>query len=115
MIEDDDMRAIFFDTDHFAEVVHVAPLDGSSFAEYDITPIYDAKLVDTRSFQNRFPEHGGARPSGSSPHFRIPAKDFPKERAGRALVTIRDTQYSVFKVEHDGTGMAHVEVKLVGS
>ena len=115
MIEDDDMLAIFFDTDHFAEVVHVEPITPDAFPAYDITPIFDAKPVDTRSFQNRFPEHGGARPSGSSPHFRIPAKDFPKERDGRATVTIRATQYTVFKVEHDGTGMAHVEVKLVGS
>lgn len=109
MIEDDDMRGDFFDTDDFAESISIAPIAGEPFS---INAIFDAKPVNTTSFQNRFPEHGGARPSGSNPRFRCRSSDIPKDAQG-AVATIRARDYSIFKVEHDGTGMAFVEVKLV--
>lgn len=108
MIEDDDDRLIFF-ADFAEEVpIHVVPTTGEPF---DVIGIFDAKPVDTRSFQNRFPEHGGATPSGSSPKFRCPASQMPKGLEGKAVATIRDLPYNLFKIEHDGTGMAYVEVK----
>lgn len=108
MIEDDDMREIFFDTDDFGEEIRVALNEGEPFT---LVGIFDAKPVNTASFQNRFPEHGGARPSGSNPRFRCRSSDIPKDAQG-AAVTIRERDYTIFKVEHDGTGTAFVEVKL---
>lgn len=108
MIEDDDARLAFFDTDDFAEVASIVPATGEPF---DLNVIFDAHPVDTSNFDNRLPMHGGARPSGSSPMFRCRASDFPKSLAGKATVTIRGTSYAVFDVQHDGTGMARVEIK----
>jgi hypothetical protein len=108
MIEDDDSRLVFFSTDDFAEAVTVKPDAGDPFT---LNVIYDAPATNTRNFDNRLPLHGGARPSGSSPSFRCRSSDFPKALAGKATVTIRGADFTVFDVQHDGTGMAHVEVK----
>jgi hypothetical protein len=109
MIEDDESRLEFFDEDDFAEWVNVAPDEGEAFSRI---VIFDAKPVNTGSFENRFPDKQGARPSGSSPCFQARDIDFPKALAGRATVTIRDRPHSIFDIQHDGTGMAYVTVKL---
>lgn len=109
MIEDDEMRLIFFDPDAFGEEVIVTPNSGSPFT---LQVIFDAAPTNTRNFENRLPFHDGARPSGSSPTFRCRSSDLPKALAGKAVVTIRGRDYSLFDVKHDGTGMAFVEVKL---
>lgn len=108
MIEDDDDRLIFF-SDFAEEVpIHVVPTVGAPF---DVVGTFETKPVDTRSFQNRLPDHGGAQPSGSSPKFRCRSSDMPKSLIGQAVVTIRTLNYSIFDIDHDGTGMAHVTVK----
>lgn len=109
MIEDDDMRLAFFHPDDFGEVVTVTPDSGPAF---DIAAIFDAKPVDTNSHDNRFSYKNGARPSGSGPTLRCRSSEFAKELAGRATVNVRSRDYTVFKVEHDGTGMAFIEIKI---
>lgn len=109
MIEDADDLALFFDTDDFAEVILISPDVGEP---YTIFAVFDASPTDTRSFENRFGHEQGARPSGSSPSFRCPAVLIPKVLAGKGRAMIRGRQYVIYKVEHDGTGDAFVEVKV---
>lgn len=112
MIEDDDARLIFFDLDGFAEEVHVAPDSG---APYTIRAIYDAPPTNTQNFDNRLPYHKGARPVGSNPQIQGRDIDLPKRLAGRAVLTLRGREYSIFKIEHDGTGMAYAEIRILAA
>ncbi len=110
MIEDDELRLAFLDPDVFGEEVEVQPDSGPAFDPKPLV-IFDAKPVDTRSFENRFADRQGARPSGSSPRLTARASDFPKSLIGKATVTIRGIEHSIFDIEHDGTGWACVTVK----
>jgi hypothetical protein len=119
VIETDDDRLVFFQSDDFAGSGHVTPDTGQPF---DITLIYDAHPVDTRNFDNRFTDHRGAQPSGSGPRFRCRSSEMPKALAGHATVTVSGTNteadgttFNVFDIQHDGTGMATIIIKRIGA
>lgn len=108
-IESDADRLAFFDTDEFADTIAVRPVTGTPFAPYTVTGNFDARPGEGR-LARRFGASGSV--SGSKPQFRCRASDMPKARAGQAIATILGRDYAVYDVEHDGTGMARVELTL---
>jgi hypothetical protein len=106
MVEDDDDRALFYDEDEFGTLIQIAPMSEGDFVPFEVTAHYDATPGEHRgTFRH------GAKMAGSAPHFRCQSSKMPKGLAGRGVATIGGVPYVLFKIEHDGTGMAFVEVK----
>lgn len=103
MIEDDELRAIYFDPDEFGEEVEVAPTTGAAFT---ILAIFDARPTQADPAYN-----GGARVSGANPKMTCRTSDFPKSLIGQCTVTVRGEDYNAFDAKPDSTGMTCVELK----
>lgn len=111
MVEDDDMRALFFDPDDFGEPVIVKP-NGAD--EFTITAIFDSAPVDNpvalAKAQVGFKD--GMQNTGNSPQIVCRTSDVAKVKAGRALVNARGTDFNVWDIKPDGTGMSRLILKV---
>lgn len=112
MIEDDDMRAVFFDADEFGDAVTFTPNDGT--APFTINCIFDSRAVGERQLKGAQPQHwGDAQISGNSPQARCRTSDVDgKVKAGRCTALVRGRTYNVFDMRPDNTGMSLLILKV---
>lgn len=109
MLEDEDLRAVFFDLDDFARVVTVKP-NGAD--PYTISAIFDARPVDARALSGaQVGFKGGMQNTGNSPQIRCRTSDVADVKQGRAVVVVDGTEYNVWDVMPDGTGLSTLILK----
>jgi hypothetical protein len=112
MVEDDDLRAVFFDPDDFAEEVTVKPPTGDPYtvmAIFDTRPVINP--VALAKAQVGFKD--GMSNNGNSPQFRCRTSDVPNLKSGPGtLVEARGRDYAVWDVQPDGTGMSLIILKV---
>lgn len=111
MIEDDDMRAVFFDPDDFGEEVTFKPNGADPFTCF---AIFDARPTGDRAIKGAQVGYDeGANVHGNSPQLRVRTSDIEeKVKAGRAQVDVRGKTYNVFAAKPDNTGMSIVTLKV---
>lgn len=113
MLEDDDMRAVFFDPDDFAIEVTITPAGGQPLT---VLGIFDAHPVDNpvalAKAQVGFKD--GMLNTGNSPQFRCRTMDVADVKGGRATLTARGKNYNVWDARPDGTGMSTLILKVAG-
>lgn len=103
MIEDDEVRALFFDTDDFAEEVTVTPNAGDAFT---ILAIFDARPKEANPNYR-----DGAALSGAHPQMTCRSVDFPVDLMGQCTVVVRGLNYNAYDVKPDSTGITCVELR----
>lgn len=113
MVEDDDLRAVFFDPDDFGEEVIIAPASGDPYtimAIFDTRPVINP--VALAKAQVGFKD--GMTNNGNSPQFRCRTSDAPNLKSGPGTtVTARGENYAVWDVQPDGTGFSLIVLKVV--
>lgn len=111
MLEDDDMRAVFFDPDDFGREVTIKP---NGRDEFTIMAIFDARPVVNpvalAKAQVGFKD--GMTNTGAAPQLRCRTIDVADIKSGQALVNPGDRDYSVWDVQPDGTGMSTLILKV---
>lgn len=111
MVEDDALRAVFFDPDDFGAEVTIKP-NGAD--EFTIMGIFDARPV-VNPFALKQAQVGfkdGMSNTGNSPQLRCRTSDVVAVKAGRTLVNAQGCDYSVWDVVPDGTGMSILILKV---
>lgn len=111
MVEDDALRAVFFDPDDFGEEVIIKPNGRDEFtilAIFDTRPVINP--VALAKAQVGFKD--GMQNTGSAPQLRCRTSDVADVKAARALVSARGVDYSVWDVQPDGTGMSTLILKV---
>jgi hypothetical protein len=113
MLEDDDMRAVFFDPDDFAIEVTITPAGGQPF---NVLGIFDALPVNNpvalAKAQVGFKD--GMMNTGNSPQFRCRTLDVTDVKGGRAILAANGKTYNVWDNRPDGTGMSTLILKVGG-
>jgi hypothetical protein len=111
MLEDDDMRAVFFDPDDFGREVTIKP---NGRDEFTIKAIFDARPVSNpvalQKAQVGFKD--GMTNTGAAPQLRCRTIDVVDVKAGRALVAVDGKDFSVWDVQPDGTGLSTLILKV---
>jgi hypothetical protein len=96
MLEDDDMRAVFFDLDDFAREVIIKP-NGKD--PYTIRAIYDAHpVMGGRLAEAQVGFSGGMKNTGASPQIRCRTSDVADIKGGRAIVEVDGVEFSTFGI-----------------
>lgn len=111
MVEDDATRAVFFDPDDFGEAVIIKP---NGRDEFTVMGIFDARPV-LNPFALKQAQVGykdGMSNTGASPQLRCRTSDVADVKAGKALANVRGTDYNVWDVQPDGTGMSTLILKV---
>lgn len=103
MIEDDEVRALYFDTDDFAEEVTVTP-NGED-------PVTIIAIFDARPKEANPNYRDGAPLSGAHPKLTCRTVDFPVALMGQCTVAVRGINYNAFDVKPDSTGVTCVELR----
>lgn len=112
MVEDDDMRAAFFDPDDFGVAAVITPAQGAPFT---VTGIFDYRPVEARSLKGaQVGFDGGMQNSGNHPEFRCRTIDVPDVKAGRATLTVVGKTFNIWDVKPDYTGLTVFILKVGG-
>lgn len=114
MVEDDDLRAVFFDADDFGVEATITPNGGEPFTVmgiFDAHPIFDPTLS---KHQVGF-KGGGMQNTGASPQFRCRASEVANVKGGRATLVVNGTTFNVWDVRPDGTGLTMLILKMAGA
>jgi hypothetical protein len=108
-IETDEDRLAFVDPDEFGATATFT-LNGGAVLT-DVPGIYDDPNVTKGLRQNnQFSYSQGQDVSGDKPEFHCLTSAIPGVKNGRATVVIGGENFSVFNVQHDGTGMTCVRL-----
>lgn len=112
MIEDDDMRAVFFDPADFGETVTFTPQ--APAVPFDCLAIFDARPTGDRAIKGAQVGYDeGAMVHGNNPQLRVRSSDVEgKVKAGRCQAAVRGKTYNVFAVKPDNTGISIVVLRL---
>lgn len=111
MVEDDDMRALFFDPDDFGREVTITP-NGTD--PITVIGIFDARPVENpvALAKSQVGFKDGMMNTGNSPQFRCRTSDVTAVKAGRATLTVDGATYNVWDIKPDGTGMSTFILKV---
>lgn len=110
MVEDDDMRALFFDPDEFGQEATVQPSGADSFK---VAGIFDNRPLEARAIKGaQVGIDGGMQNTGNHPQFQCRSKDVPNVKAGRATLEVDGRRFNVWDVKHDFTGMTLLILKV---
>lgn len=112
MLEDDDMRAVFFDLDDFARAVTIKP---SGRDPYTINAIYDARPVDGgRLGEAQVGFKDGLKNTGNSPQIRCRTADVKDVHEGESVVEVPGVgEFNVWDCVPDGTGISTLILKRI--
>jgi hypothetical protein len=110
MVEDDDLRAVFFDAEDFGVEAIITPNASDAFT---VTGIFDARPVEPRPLGGaQVGFRDGMQNTGNSPQFRCRTSDVANVKPGRATLAVHGATYSVWEVKPDHTGTSTLILKM---
>lgn len=112
MVEDDDMRALFFDPDDFGQEATITPTAGQPFT---VLGIFDYRPVEPRAIKGaQVGFDGGMQNTGNHPQFQCRTIDVPDVKAGRGTLAVAGKVFNIWDVKPDHTGMTLIILKVGG-